>query len=46
MTGPYSVHTSEDALARGEAGYATIARTMKLKPGKPIDDVKLHEGVG
>jgi redox-sensitive bicupin YhaK (pirin superfamily) len=37
VTGSYSVHTSEDALVRGEAGYATIAKTMKLKPGKPID---------
>lgn len=37
VTGSYSVHTSEDALVRGEAGYAAIAKTMKLKPGKPID---------
>ncbi|MBX3203793.1 MAG: pirin family protein [Labilithrix sp.] len=37
VTGHYSVHTSQDALARGEAGYATVAKTMKLKPGRPID---------
>jgi redox-sensitive bicupin YhaK (pirin superfamily) len=37
VTGSYSVHTSRDALARGEAGYAEVARTMKLKPGRPID---------
>lgn len=36
VTGSYSVHTSQEALVRGEAGYATVARTMKLKPGKPI----------
>jgi len=37
VTGSYSVHTNRDALARGEAGYAAIARTMKLKPGQPIE---------
>jgi redox-sensitive bicupin YhaK (pirin superfamily) len=37
ITGHYSVHTSEDALVRGEAGYAAIARTMTLKPGQPIE---------
>jgi redox-sensitive bicupin YhaK (pirin superfamily) len=36
VTGSYSVHTSEDALVRGEAGYAAIAKTMTLKPGKLI----------
>jgi len=37
VTGYYSVHTNRDALVRGEAGYAAIAKTMKLKPGQPID---------
>jgi redox-sensitive bicupin YhaK (pirin superfamily) len=37
VTGSYSVHTNREALARGEAGYAAIARTMTLKPGQPID---------
>jgi len=37
VTGYYSVHTNEDALVRGEAGYAKIARTMTLTPGEPID---------
>ena len=37
VTGYYSVHTSREALVRGEAGYAAIAKTMKLKPGEPID---------
>ena len=37
VTGYYSVHTSQEALRRGEAGYAAIARTMTLKPGQPID---------
>lgn len=37
VTGYYSVHTSREALSRGEAGYATIAKTMALMPGKPID---------
>jgi len=36
VTGHYSVHTSRAALVRGEAGYAAIATTMKLKPGQPI----------
>jgi len=36
VTGHYSVHTSSEALVRGEAGYAAIAKTMKLKPGKPL----------
>jgi redox-sensitive bicupin YhaK (pirin superfamily) len=30
VTGYYSVHTSEQALVRGEAGYAEVAKTMKL----------------
>ena len=34
--GSYSVHTSRDALVRGEAGYAAIAKTMSLVPGRPI----------
>lgn len=37
VTGNYSVHTSEDALVRGEAGYAEVAKTMSLVPGQPID---------
>jgi redox-sensitive bicupin YhaK (pirin superfamily) len=37
VTGYYSVHTSEQALVRGEAGYAAIAKTMSLAPGQPID---------
>lgn len=37
VTGHYSVHTNEEALLRGEAGYAKIAETMKLVPGQPID---------
>ena len=37
VTGFYSVHTSREALVRGEAGYAVIAKTMELKPGRPID---------
>jgi hypothetical protein len=37
VTGYYSVHTSREALARGEAGYAVVAKTMALKPGMPID---------
>jgi redox-sensitive bicupin YhaK (pirin superfamily) len=37
VTGYYSVHTSKEALVRGEAGYAVVAKTMKLKPGRPID---------
>ncbi len=37
VTGYYSVHTNREALVRGEAGYAAIAKTMKLKPGQPID---------
>ena len=37
VTGSYSVHTNRDALLRGEAGYAAIAKTMTLKPGQPID---------
>ncbi len=36
VTGSYSVHTRHDALVRGEAGYAAIAKTMKLKPGEPL----------
>jgi len=27
------VHTNREALVLGEAGYAAIAKTMKLKPG-------------
>jgi redox-sensitive bicupin YhaK (pirin superfamily) len=37
VTGYYSVHTSREALASGEAGYALVAKTMTLKPGMPID---------
>ena len=37
VSGQYSVHTSQHALVRGKAGYAAITKTMKLKPGKPID---------
>lgn len=37
VTGYYSVHSNEEALVRGEAGYATIAETMTLTPGKPLD---------
>jgi len=37
VTGYYSVHTNQEALVRGEAGYAAVAKTMKLKPGQPID---------
>jgi hypothetical protein len=37
VTGYYSVHTSQEALVRGEAGYAAIAKTMSLEPGQPID---------
>jgi redox-sensitive bicupin YhaK (pirin superfamily) len=36
VTGYYSVHTNEEALIVGEAGYGEIAKTMKLTPGKPI----------
>lgn len=36
VTGSYSVHTSREALRRGEAGYAEIAKTMTLVPGRPI----------
>jgi len=36
VTGSYSVHTSRDTLIRGEAGYAAVAKTMKLKPGRLI----------
>jgi redox-sensitive bicupin YhaK (pirin superfamily) len=45
VTGSYSVHTSDDALVRGEAGYAAIAKTMTLRPGQPIDAV-VQRGVG
>ena len=37
VTGYYSVHTNPAALVRGEAGYAAIAKTMALTPGRPID---------
>lgn len=37
VTGDYSVHTNHEALIRGEAGYAAIAKTMTLKPGQAID---------
>lgn len=37
VTGYYSVHTNEEALVRGEAGYAAIAESMALTPGQPID---------
>ena len=37
VTGRYSVHTNSDSLRTGEAGYAAIARTMKLVPGQSIN---------
>lgn len=37
VTGHYSVHTNEEALVRGERGYAEVARTMRLRPGRGID---------
>jgi len=36
VTGYYSVHSSREALARGEAGIEDVASTMTLKPGKPL----------
>jgi hypothetical protein len=36
VTGYYSVHSSPETLARGEAGIEEVASTMKLKPGKPL----------
>jgi redox-sensitive bicupin YhaK (pirin superfamily) len=36
VTGYYSVHTSPEALVRGEAGIEDVASTMKLKPGVPL----------
>jgi redox-sensitive bicupin YhaK (pirin superfamily) len=36
VTGSYSVHTSQEALVRGETGYAKVVETMTLTPGKPI----------
>jgi len=36
VTGTYSVHTSREALARGEAGIEEVASTMTLKPGRPL----------
>ena len=36
VTGYYSVHTSRETLARGEAGIEEVALTMKLKPGRPL----------
>jgi redox-sensitive bicupin YhaK (pirin superfamily) len=33
VTGMYSVHTSEEALVRGEAGIEEVATTMALAPG-------------
>jgi len=36
VTGYYSVHTSPETLARGEAGIEEVAATMKLRPGEPL----------
>lgn len=44
VTGYYSVHTSHEALVRGEAGYAAIAKTMTLKPGQPIGKLTVMSG--
>jgi redox-sensitive bicupin YhaK (pirin superfamily) len=37
VTGYYSVHTSRETLARGEAGIDEVASTMTLKPGLPLE---------
>jgi redox-sensitive bicupin YhaK (pirin superfamily) len=37
VTGYYSVHTSRETLARGEAGIDEVAFTMTLKPGLPLE---------
>ena len=36
VTGFYSVHSSPEKLARGEAGIEEVASRMKLEPGKPL----------
>jgi redox-sensitive bicupin YhaK (pirin superfamily) len=36
VTGYYSVHTSPEALVRGEQGIEEVASTMTLKPGVPL----------
>jgi redox-sensitive bicupin YhaK (pirin superfamily) len=36
VTGDYSVHTSPETLALGEAGIEQVASTMKLKPWAPL----------
>lgn len=46
VLGDYSVHTNEEALVRGEAGYAAVAATMTLTPGKPINEAKRKGGRG
>jgi redox-sensitive bicupin YhaK (pirin superfamily) len=38
VTGVHSVHSSLEALARGEAGIEELASTMKLKPGRPLGE--------
>jgi redox-sensitive bicupin YhaK (pirin superfamily) len=36
--GDYSVHTSPETLAIGEAGIERVARTMTLRPGRPLSE--------
>jgi hypothetical protein len=36
VTGDYSVHTSRETLASGEAGIERVASTMALRPFEPI----------
>jgi redox-sensitive bicupin YhaK (pirin superfamily) len=36
VTGYYSVHSSPETLARGEAGIVEVASTMKLRAGEPL----------
>jgi len=36
VTGYYSVHSSAETLARGEAGIEEVASTMTLKPFEPL----------
>jgi redox-sensitive bicupin YhaK (pirin superfamily) len=36
VTGDYSVHTSRETLAAGEAGIERVASTMALRPFEPI----------
>jgi redox-sensitive bicupin YhaK (pirin superfamily) len=40
LTGFYSVHTSREALNRGEAGIEEVASTMDLTPGAPIPSIR------